>query len=230
MSGKIRIVLADDHPVVLAGLRNLLSSQPDFELVGEAQNGADALEVVTSQRPDVAILDISMPAINGLNLTRQLSEKCPETRVMILTFYEERGYVGQTISAGARGYVLKRTAAEHLLQGVRVIAAGGIFVDPAVAQSFLSTQANPRRSYADGGDSLTDRETEVLRCLALGQTYKSIAARMGLAVKSIETYKSRASAKLGLKTRAEIVRYATLRGWLSEAVAAQPENPAEPAV
>jgi DNA-binding NarL/FixJ family response regulator len=216
MTGKIRIVLADDHPIVLDGLRNLIRAEPDFELVGEAASGLSALKIIREQRPDVAVLDISMPELNGILLSRRLAGEMPALKLLVLTLHEDRAYLNQALEAGVRGYVLKRSAVENLVQAVRAVMVGGLYIDPAiVGRVFESKQINKRLSARKGvAPALTDREADVLKMAALGFTNKEIASRLDVGVKSIETYKARGLEKLGLKTRAELVRYASGQGWL----------------
>jgi DNA-binding NarL/FixJ family response regulator len=213
---KIRIVLADDHPIVLDGLRNLIRAEPDFELVGEAASGLSALKIVREQRPDVAVLDISMPELNGIVLSRRLNGEMPGLRLLVLTLHEDRAYLNQALEAGVRGYVLKRSAVENLVQAIRAVMVGGLYIDPAiVGRVFESKQVNKRLLARKGvAPALTDREADVLKMAALGFTNKEIASRLDVGVKSIETYKARGLEKLGLKTRAELVRYASGQGWL----------------
>jgi DNA-binding NarL/FixJ family response regulator len=213
---KIRIVLADDHPIVLDGLRNLIRAEPDFELVGEAASGLSALKIIREQRPDVAVLDISMPELNGIVLSRRLAGEMPGLRLLVLTLHEDRAYLNQALEAGVRGYVLKRSAVENLVQAIRAVLVGGLYIDPAiVGRVFESKQINKRLAARKGvAPALTDREADVLKMAALGFTNKEIASRLDVGVKSIETYKARGLEKLGLKTRAELVRYASGQGWL----------------
>jgi DNA-binding NarL/FixJ family response regulator len=213
---KIRIVLADDHPIVLDGLRNLIRAEPDFELVGEAASGLSALKIVREQRPDVAVLDISMPELNGIVLSRRLAGEMPALRLLVLTLHEDRAYLNQALEAGVRGYVLKRSAVENLVQAIRAVMVGGLYIDPAiVGRVFENKQINKRLAARKGvAPALTDREADVLKMAALGFTNKEIASRLDVGVKSIETYKARGLEKLGLKTRAELVRYASGQGWL----------------
>jgi DNA-binding NarL/FixJ family response regulator len=213
---KTRIVLADDHPIVLDGLRNLIRAEPDFELVGEAASGLSALKIVREQRPDVAVLDISMPELNGIVLSRRLAGEMPDLRLLVLTLHEDRAYLNQALEAGVRGYVLKRSAVENLVQAIRAVMVGGLYIDPAiVGRVFESNQVNKRLAARKGvAPALTDREADVLKMAALGFTNKEIASRLDVGVKSIETYKARGLEKLGLKTRAELVRYASGQGWL----------------
>ena len=216
MTEKIRIVLADDHPIVLDGLRNLIRAEPDFELVGEAASGLSALKIIREQRPDVAVLDISMPELNGIVLSRRLAGEMPGLRLLVLTLHEDRAYLNQALEAGVRGYVLKRSAVENLVQAIRAVMVGGLYIDPAiVGRVFESKQVNKRLAARKGvAPALTDREADVLKMAALGFTNKEIASRLDVGVKSIETYKARGLEKLGLKTRAELVRYASGQGWL----------------
>ena len=216
MTEKIRIVLADDHPIVLDGLRNLIRAEPDFELVGEAVSGLSALKIIREQRPEVAVLDISMPELNGIVLCRRLGGEMPALRLLVLTLHEDRAYLNQALEAGVRGYVLKRSAVENLVQAIRAVMVGGLYIDPAiVGRVFESKQVNKRLSARKGvAPALPDREADVLKMAALGFTNKEIASRLDVGVKSIETYKARGLEKLGLKTRAELVRYASGQGWL----------------
>jgi DNA-binding NarL/FixJ family response regulator len=213
---KTRIVLADDHPIVLDGLRNLIRAEPDFELVGEAASGLSALKIIREQHPDVAVLDISMPELNGIVLSRRLAGEMPGLRLLVLTLHEDRAYLNQALEAGVRGYVLKRSAVENLVQAIRAVLVGGLYIDPAiVGRVFESKQINKRLAARKGvAPALTDREADVLKMAALGFTNKEIASRLDVGVKSIETYKARGLEKLGLKTRAELVRYASGQGWL----------------
>jgi DNA-binding NarL/FixJ family response regulator len=214
---KTRVVLADDHPIVLNGLRNLIDTEDDLDLVGEATSGTGALKLIREVQPDVAILDISMPEINGIVLARRLAEQLPDLKVLVLTLHEDRAYVKQALDAGVRGYVLKRSAAENLVQAIRAVVIGGLYIDPAIAHRMFDS--NPKRSGAPRGglrvSDLTEREAEVLKLVALGFTNKEIARQLDIGVKSVETYKARGSEKLGLKTRAELVRFASAQGWLA---------------
>ena len=212
---KTRIVLADDHPIVLDGLRNLIRAEDDFELVGEAGSGLAALKVICETRPDVAVLDISMPELNGIVLSRRLVGEIPELSVLMLTLHEDRAYLNQALEAGVRGYVLKRSAVENLVHAIRAVVVGGIYVDPAISGRVGEGKHGRSKPSPHGtAPALTDRETAVLKMAGLGLTNKEIASRLDVGVKSVETYKARGLEKLGLKTRAELVRYASTQGWL----------------
>jgi DNA-binding NarL/FixJ family response regulator len=214
--GHIRVVLADDHPIVLAGIRALLNADPGVDVVGEATNGGEALPLIRSVAPDVAVVDVSMPGLNGFELTERVTAECPGTRVLVLTVHEDAAYVQPLLKAGARGYLLKRSAAEDLLRAVHAVAAGGVYLDPSVAGHALgegsATAAGATPS--ETGEALSPREAETLRLIAQGFSNKEIARRIDVSVKSVETYKARAAEKLGLRTRAEIIRYAASHGWL----------------
>jgi DNA-binding NarL/FixJ family response regulator len=213
---KRRIVLADDHPIVLDGLRNLIRAEADFEVVGEAASGSAALKVIREKRPDVAVLDISMPEINGIVLSRRLAGEMPELCVLVLTLHEDRAYLNQALEAGVRGYVLKRSAVENLVHAIRAVLVGGIYVDPAISGRVLDGKRGHNKPSMHAGvpPALTEREATVLKMAGLGFTNKEIASRLDVGVKSVETYKARGLEKLGLKTRAELVRYASTQGWL----------------
>ena len=214
---RIRVALADDHPVVLAGVKALLQAA-DFEVVGEAETGQAALELITRTAPDVAVIDLSLPDLSGLDLAERLAKSCPGVRVLALTVHEDRAYVQRLLQAGAKGYLLKRSAADDLPRAIRAIAAGGIYLDPAVAGKALAEGPAPNvhPEKPSEAEDLSPREQEVLRLTAQGFANKEIAARLEVSVKTVETYKSRAAEKLGLKTRAEIVRYGASQGWLDQ--------------
>ncbi len=216
MTERTRIVLADDHPIVLTGLRNLIELEPDFEIVGEATSGPEALRVIRDTRPDIAILDISMPGMSGIVLTRRLSEEASDIKILLLTLHEDRAYLRQALDAGTRGYVVKRSAAANLVSAIRSVIAGGIYIDPAVVNRVLSRSLAHDQVAMPEGRDLTDRETEVLKLSSLGLTNKEISHRIGVGVKSIETFKSRGLAKLEIHSRADLLRYASQVGWLAD--------------
>jgi len=212
---EIRVALVDDHPIVLAGVKALLLTAPEVTLVGEATTGEAGLQLITETVPDVAVIDISLPDIGGLDLARRLAEACPAVNLLALTVHEDRAYVHPMLQAGARGYLLKRSAAEELVRAIRAVAAGGLYLDPAVAEKALAPSA---RSAAQPSAevSLSERESEVLRLTAQGFSNKEVAAQLDLSVKTVETYKARAAEKLGLHTRADIVRYGAQQGWMRD--------------
>jgi DNA-binding NarL/FixJ family response regulator len=213
----IRVVIADDHPIVLAGLSMLIQAEADLQIVGQATSGPEALQIAKTSMPDVAIIDISLPDLNGILLARQLAAECPSVRVIILTQYEDRAHLNQALDAGARGYVLKKSAAQCLVNALRGVLVGGLYVDPAMAAYLFAPAGQPSssRTASKLSSCLTQRETEVLKLVATGLTAKEIAGQLDLSLSSIETYKTRAADKLSIKGRAEIVRYASAQGWLA---------------
>jgi len=218
VTAKLRVVLADDHQVVLAGLRSLIQADAEIEVVGQATNGLAALSLVREMRPDVAVVDLSMPGLNGIALAKRLREECPSVRVVILTLHDDRAHVNQALQAGVHGYALKRSALENLIHAIRAVSAGGLYLDPAIA-GLVIDPVRPRNGASLGNmkvAELTGREAEVLKRTALGQTNKEIARQLDVGVKSVETYKARGMEKLGLATRADIVRYASDQGWLAD--------------
>jgi DNA-binding NarL/FixJ family response regulator len=212
---KLRILLADDHAVVREGLRALVHAQPDMQVIAEAGDGRSALQKAQELLPDVVVMDMSMPELNGARATEQLKQACPHIKVLALSVHEDRSYWQQFLKAGASGYVLKRAAAVDLIQAIRAVAAGRVYLDPDVAGNVVaSIVGQPAKNKELPHIDLSDRETEVVRLIAHGYSNKEIAAKLDLSVKTVETYKTRSLEKLGLRSRAEIVRYALQRGWL----------------
>ena len=213
----IRITLTDDHPLVLAGMKALLQAVEDIEIVGEATDGQTALDIIRQVTPDIAILDISLPGISGLEVARTVATQLPQVRLLALTVHEDHAYVQPMLQAGARGYLLKRSAADELERAVRAIASGGLYLDPAIAEKALPSSAGAHPSAETTASELTPRESEVLRFIAQGFSNKEIASQLNISIKTVETYKARAVEKLGLFTRADIVRYGVAVGWLNQA-------------
>ena len=215
--GKIRILIADDHRIIRDGLQGLINAEPDMEIVGEADDGQSALQQVKDLQPHVVVMDISMPGMGGVRATERIRRECPSTKVIVLTAYEDKGYIGQMLRAGATGYVLKLAAAEELIKAIRVAAEGGTYLDPTAAGKVVNGYVRQKSAKAKvRGDNLTEREQEVLRLVARGYTNKEIAAQLDISVKTAEAHKSNFMEKLGLESRAEIVRYTLSRGWLQD--------------
>jgi DNA-binding NarL/FixJ family response regulator len=212
----LRVVLADDHAVVREGLKSLIDAEHGMTVVGEAADGLAACERVLELRPDVVVMDVSMPGVGGAQATERIRRECPGVKVLALTVHEHKGYLRQLLAAGAAGYVLKRAAAEELVRAIRAVAAGGVYLDPALAGKVVRgfVRQSPAGDTTASGGELSDREVEVVRLTAAGHSNKEVAARLDLSVKTVETYKARAVEKLGLETRADLVRYALQRGWL----------------
>jgi DNA-binding NarL/FixJ family response regulator len=209
---KLRVYVVDDHPVVRNGLKGLIDAEGDMQVVGEAHEGESAVRQALEIRPDVVVMDVSMPGMGGTEATTQIRKGRPEVRVVALTAHEDRAYVQQLMAAGASGYVLKRSAAADLVGAIRHAAAGHTYVDPAVAAQLV---APPGETAGSGRADLSEREVATLKQIAQGYSNKQIAARLGLSVKTVETYKTRAMEKLGTKSRVDVVRYAAERGWLT---------------
>ena len=217
MKSHIRVVVVDDHPVVVAGARALIEASDDIVCVGDARTGADALTVVQETDPDVVVLDVSLPDTNGLVLAQKIVGLGLRAHIVMMTLYEERTYVDQALQIGARGFVQKRSAGQNLLLAIRTAMLGGLFLDPPTAgeMSTSAPHSNNGNGGARGPADLTKREQEVLRMVALGYSNKEIAWRAAVSVKSIETYKARAAEKLNLHSRAQIVHFAVKQGWMN---------------
>ncbi len=208
----LRILLAEDHPVVRHGVKALIAEENDMAVVAEAANGPDAVEQAAAIQPDIVIMDISLEGASGLQATGQIRERCPDARILALTVHEQRSYLRQMLSAGAAGYVLKRSAPEELIRAIRSVASGETYIDRAFART--DGDGVIREPAAARDTTLSDRETEVVRLISEGYTNKEIATRLAISVKTVETYKARSMDKLGFRSRADIVRYALLQGWL----------------
>lgn len=213
----VRVFLVDDHPVILAGIRALVSADSGVDVVGEARDGRTALRLATELKPDVLVLDLSLPGLNGVEVARQFHTDCPGCKVLALTVHEDGAYLRQVLEAGGVGYVLKRSATDELIRAIHAVAAGGLYLDPAIAGRVIGHgQQKPQESALSRGVDLSERELDVLRLTSLGHSNKTIAGKLSIGVKSVETYKARAMTKLGFRTRVEVVRYALSKGWLAE--------------
>lgn len=215
MSDRVRILLADDHALFRAGLRALLESEPRWEVVGEASNGEEAVELARDLRPDIIVMDLSMPRANGLEATRSIRALGLECRVLVLTVHAEEEYLVPVVEAGASGYLTKTSADTDLLEALRVVARGEVYLPPRATTLLLrryrETQDDPQQQ---GFRDLSDREREVLVLTAEGFSSREIGERLYLSPKTVETYRSRIMAKLGLNHRSELVRFALRTGLL----------------
>uniref|UniRef100_A0A7V4G729 Response regulator transcription factor n=1 Tax=Desulfobacca acetoxidans TaxID=60893 RepID=A0A7V4G729_9BACT len=203
----IKVLLADDHAIVRAGLRRIIEEAGDLEVQGEAADGREAIRLVHKKQPDVAVIDISMPDMDGLEVIRQLQHYYPNLPILILTMHEEEQYVVRAIAAGARGYLTKRSAPEQLVKAIRKVHAGGRFLSDAAAE-FLALRMAAGRREQSPLDALSNREIQVLRSLALGKTVREIAEAYHLSPKTVDTYRSRLLKKLNLRNNAELSRFA----------------------
>jgi two-component system response regulator NreC len=218
---KIRLLLADDHTVLRAGLRMLLNAQPDMEVVGEAGDGAETVERALELDPDVVLMDITMEGLNGIEATRVIRDQSPQCKVLVLTIHESAEYLQQMLDAGATGYVLKRAANAELAVAIRAVYRGDVFIYPSFTKILLR-EAGRQQSEQDGYELLSQREKEVLPLVALGYTNKQIASQLFLSVKTIEAYRARLMEKLGLRGRAALVRYALRKGLLDNQLEEHP--------
>lgn len=213
--GTITVFLADDHMVVREGLKTLISAQPDMAVIGEAGDGESALQQIQDYRPDVVIMDISMPELNGIQATERLKQRCPEVKVLVLSVHDDTSYLRQMLAVGAAGYILKHTAADALIQAIRIVAAGGLYLEPSLAEHVVGRYVRrPAAATELLGAELSEREREVVQRVVQGYSNKEIATQLNLSVKTVETYRSRALEKLGLTSRSALVRYALEHGWL----------------
>ena len=212
---KIRVVLAEDHESVRQGLRLLLESKDDIEIVADAANGRVAVDRVCELKPDIAVLDLSMPDMSGLAATRAIKQRAPQVAVIAMTRHTEDAYVQELLSAGASGYVVKQSPVEELLKAIRAVAVGERYLDASLvarnAKAYLS-----RYGTTHSRPPISEREASVLRLMAIGHSNKEIAAALDIAVKTVEVHKANAMRKLDLRGRIDVVKYAVMNGWLQE--------------
>ncbi|HEX9466064.1 MAG TPA: response regulator transcription factor [Alphaproteobacteria bacterium] len=207
----IRIAIGDDHPLALLGLRALIEAVPDLEIVGEASDGRAILDIIKTSTPDIALIDVPMPQLRVSDLTRDVHQHSPGTRILVLTNRRDSDALRDLLQLGAEGYVLKRSAPAELVRAIRTVMSGRGYIDPTIASTVLF-----RRTAGDSpaAAALSNREVAVLRLVAQGFGNKEMAAELNLSIKTIQTYKMRAMKKLSLRTRADIVRYGAARGWI----------------
>ncbi|MBK8047888.1 MAG: response regulator transcription factor [Anaerolineales bacterium] len=205
-----RILIADDHKLIRRGVTLLIAEDPDFEVVGEATNTDETIRLATELKPDILLLDISMPGAGGIEATRQLVRLRPDLRILILTVHEDSGMLTGAMRAGAVGYIVKRAADTELMGALRALAAGDVYVHPAMTRALLQELARPEHAKSDAADALTPRSKEVLRLLARGCTNRQIAQELNISVRTVEGHRANIQAKLGLKSRVDLVNYATM--------------------
>jgi DNA-binding NarL/FixJ family response regulator len=207
LSATIRILIADDHGIVRSGLKLLLDRQPDMEVIAEAEDGVDALEQAVSEHPQLAILDVSMPRMTGLQATHEIKKQAPDINVLILSMHDDERYLFEALRAGASGYVLKRAADHDLLDAVRAAARGEPFLTPAAQQTLI-------RDFLERGEQpeLTPREEEIVKLIAEAHTNRDIAGILHLSEKTVESHRANVLQKLGMRDRVELVRYAIRHG------------------
>ena len=210
----LRILLADDHVTVRHGLKLLIEAQADMKVISEASDGKTAMQSALALKPDVIIMDISMPGMNGLAATRALKQKQPDVVIVTLTRHGDDAYVQELLRAGVAGYVLKQSAPNELIQAIRAAAAGGQYIDSTLTARMTARLLGRADKAAKPAGELSERESAVLRLIASGYSNKEIAGQLSLSVKTVEAHKANAMRKLGLRGRIDIVKYAVLQGWL----------------
>ncbi len=215
--GRIRVLLADDHVLVRQGTRELLEREEDIEVIAEADDGEEAVRLASSRRPDVAIMDIAMPKLNGIEATRQIKALRPTTAVLVLTAYDDDQYIFALLEAGAAGYLLKDVHIDELIRAIRAVYAGESVLHPAIARKVINRFAQPadKRTEETALDQLTERELEVLRLAAKGMTNRQIARELVLSVRTVQAHLSNVFSKMGVGSRTEAVLHALRKGWLT---------------
>ena len=215
---KLRVLIAEDHELTRVGMKSLVEEQEDMEVVGEASDGRAAIELAKQLQPDVILMDISMPELNGLIASAKLKRIAPDLKILTVTRHTDDAYLQELLQAGVSGYVLKQSAATELIVALRAVASGNIYLDPKITGKVLKSYAqkgNKLRGENSGGQ-LTGRESEVLRHIALGYSNKEIAEKMGISVKTVEAHKANSLKKLNMESRKDIVSYAITKGWMQE--------------
>ncbi|MFP5327378.1 MAG: response regulator [Acidimicrobiia bacterium] len=214
MSDVIRVALCDDHAVVRSGLARIVADEPGLEVVGEAGTADEAVAVARAERPDVFVMDLGLPGTSGIEATRQVVEVSPRTAILVLTVHDDVAYLRKAFDAGARGYLVKDAADVELVLAIRQVASGEEYVHPRLGAALLAPAATGR--VVGPGGELSERELEVLRLVALGNTNAEIAAELYVSVRTVETHRAHVQQKLGIKARADLVRYAREHGLLEE--------------
>jgi len=207
-----RVVIADDHAIVRAGLRALLLEEAEFDLVGEAVGGYETIELVEKTNPDVLILDLSMPDLDGISVTRKVKPQFPNLKILILTLHEDEALLKEAIKTGAAGYILKRAAEAELISAIQVIMRGDLYIDPSMVRGLLEDTPRSQAKQEKPTESLTPRETEILGLIVEGYTNRQIGAELNISVRTVEGHRANISDKLGLHSRVELVRYARQHG------------------
>lgn len=213
----IKIMLADDHPVFRSGLKNIVLTETDFEVISEAENGKEAIEKAIEFEPDIIIMDINMPVKDGIEATRTIKEVLPSTKILILTMYSDEAYLKEGLNAGASGYVLKRAVDTELITAVKTVLKGEHYIYPTLIPSLYGKPVEERTENSDNleVDLLSPREKEVLKYIALGYTQKEISTELFISIKTVDTYKTRVMEKIGAKKKSSLVRYALKHGILT---------------
>jgi len=212
----IRILIADDHGVLRAGLRALLNTEPDMEVIGEATDGEEVIHQVSTLNPDVVLMDLSMPKIGGIQATQQLKEKYPDISVLILTVHDDDSLLHEAIRSGASGYILKRAVETELTNAIRSVSRGDLYIHPAMTRALLNNSPISTDVKRSDAATLTHREVDVLRLIAQGCSNRQIATQLTISVRTVESHRANLMAKLNLHSRVELVRYAAEHGMLED--------------
>ena len=208
----IKVLIADDHAIVRTGLRALLDSEPTMKLVGEATGGYEAIELAGKSNADILVLDISMPDLDGISVTKKIKSQFPGLPILILTVHEDEALLREAIKVGAAGYILKRAAETELISAIRAIIGGGLYVDPSMVRVMLSDEIKPTATLPESVEPLTRREKEILKLIAQGYTNRQTAEELNISTRTVEGHRANLVAKLGLRSRVELVRYAREQG------------------
>jgi len=208
----VKILLVDDHPIVLDGIKSHLTAQPDFEVIGEASNGQEGVRKARQLRPNIVLMDISMPHMNGLEAVSQLRKQAPDTKIVILTMHNNKEYIAQVVRSGARGYLLKDSSPAELVRAIKLIHAGGVYFSPSVSKALIEEVAVGGQFGSPPMPGLSAREREVLVLIANGNSNKEIASQLGIGVRTTETHRERVMRKLDIHTVAGLTKYAIARG------------------
>jgi two-component system response regulator NreC len=211
-----KVLIADDHAIVRTGLRTLLQGEAELELVGEASGGYEAIDQVIASKPDILLLDLSMPDLDGIAVTKELKPKFPDLHILILTIHEDDALVREAIKAGASGYILKRAAESELVSAINVLMRGDMYVDPALLRTLIKQEEGQARPDRDLVETLTPRELDVLGLIVLGYTNRQIGEELGISVRTVEGHRANLSEKIGAQSRADLVRFAREKGLLDE--------------
>lgn len=215
MDKKLKIVLAEDHETVRAGIKLLVEAQDDMEIVGEAGDGEALIKLAAEKLPDLVVMDISMPVMNGLEATKRLRQLCPKVKILTLTRHSDDAYIRQLVTAGSNGYVLKQSAPVELIKAIRTVADGHSYLDVQLTERVMDSYAIRTESLrGEKTGDLTARESEVIRLIALGYSNKEIAYKLDVSVKTVEAHKANAMRKMNISSRIDIVKYAILQNWL----------------
>ncbi len=216
MSDRIRVLIADDHIIVRSGLRLLLEAQADIDVVGEASDGREALDLIEKHSPDVVLMDIAMPGMDGLEATRRIKDNWPQVKVLVLTMHRSDEYFFEMLKAGASGYILKGAETSDLIQAVRVVGRGEVFLYPTMAQKLVKDYLNFIQWGEGSGSALSSREKEILHLLAEGCSTKEIAEKLVISPSTVHSHQSNLMTKLGLNNRRELIQYARQRGLIHD--------------